>query len=203
MAINPKSLTPSIVSWVQNKNSVITYTFALSLFLFFSFFFSKLSRWSSYAQHHHHHDPSLGSTTWHETYHFMSTHLAQWLVLRFHQLSKTKLGLLPPLVEETACPRSSTQRMRLRSSAWWSTTLRRSEGVQGLISCWSHISCTYRHARRPRAAACSRTTANTWRVSIYLPCQLRRNVYRLLDLLQLLALGLDLLGTYYGDSGGR
>jgi hypothetical protein len=37
--------------------------------------------------------PSYSSTTWHVTYHFMSTHLAQWLVPRFHQLSKTKLGL--------------------------------------------------------------------------------------------------------------
>jgi hypothetical protein len=36
---------------------------------------------------------SLGSTTWHGTYHFMSTHLAQWVVPKFHQLSKTKLGL--------------------------------------------------------------------------------------------------------------
>jgi hypothetical protein len=38
--------------------------------------------------------PSSSSTTWHGTYHFMSTHLTQWLVPRFHQLSKTKLGLL-------------------------------------------------------------------------------------------------------------
>jgi hypothetical protein len=37
--------------------------------------------------------PSSRSTTWHGTYYFMSTHLAQWLVPRFHQLSKTKLGL--------------------------------------------------------------------------------------------------------------
>jgi hypothetical protein len=37
--------------------------------------------------------PSSSSTTWHGTYHFMSTYWAQWLVPRFHQLSKTKLGL--------------------------------------------------------------------------------------------------------------
>jgi hypothetical protein len=37
--------------------------------------------------------PSSSSTTWHGTYHFMSTHLTQWLVPRFNQLSKTKLGL--------------------------------------------------------------------------------------------------------------
>jgi hypothetical protein len=41
MAIDPKSLTPSMVSRVQNKNGHIAYTFALSSFLFFSFFFSK------------------------------------------------------------------------------------------------------------------------------------------------------------------
>jgi hypothetical protein len=41
MAIDPKSLTPSMVSLVQNKNDPIAYTFALSLFLFFSFFFSS------------------------------------------------------------------------------------------------------------------------------------------------------------------
>jgi hypothetical protein len=41
MAIDPKSLTPSMVSYVQDKNGPITYTFALSTFLFFSFFFSK------------------------------------------------------------------------------------------------------------------------------------------------------------------
>jgi hypothetical protein len=35
MAIDPKSLTPSVVSLVQNKNDPIAYTFALSLFLFF------------------------------------------------------------------------------------------------------------------------------------------------------------------------
>jgi hypothetical protein len=63
-----------MVCWVQNKNGPIIYTFVLSLFLFF-FFFSKLSPWSSRGQHHHHHDPSIGSTTWHETYHFISTHL--------------------------------------------------------------------------------------------------------------------------------
>jgi hypothetical protein len=50
----------------------------------FIIFWSPPSPWSS-----------LGSTTWHGTYHFMSTHLAQWLVPRFHQLSKTKLGLSP------------------------------------------------------------------------------------------------------------
>jgi hypothetical protein len=37
--------------------------------------------------------PSSSSTTQHRTYHFMSTHLAQWLVPRFHQLSKIKVGL--------------------------------------------------------------------------------------------------------------
>jgi hypothetical protein len=37
--------------------------------------------------------PSSSSTTRHRTYHFISTHLAQWLVPRFHQLSKIKLGL--------------------------------------------------------------------------------------------------------------
>jgi hypothetical protein len=36
--------------------------------------------------------PSSNSTTWHGTYHFMSIHLVQWLVPRFHQLSNTKLG---------------------------------------------------------------------------------------------------------------
>jgi hypothetical protein len=37
--------------------------------------------------------PSSSSTTWHGTYHFMYTHFAQWLVPRFHQLSKIKLEL--------------------------------------------------------------------------------------------------------------
>jgi hypothetical protein len=36
--------------------------------------------------------PSSSSTTWHGIY-FMSTHFTQWLVPKFHQLSKTKLGL--------------------------------------------------------------------------------------------------------------
>jgi hypothetical protein len=41
MVIDPKSLTPSVVSGVQNKNTPITNTFAFNPFLFFSFFFSK------------------------------------------------------------------------------------------------------------------------------------------------------------------
>jgi hypothetical protein len=76
----------------KTKMVILHIPLPWTYFLFFSFFFSKCealehllvisSLW-----------PSSGSTTWHGTYHFMSTHLAQWLVHRFHQLSKTKLGL--------------------------------------------------------------------------------------------------------------
>jgi hypothetical protein len=40
---------------------------------------------------------SLGSTTWHGTYHFMSTHLAQWLVPRFSSIiqNQTRAFNLP------------------------------------------------------------------------------------------------------------
>ena len=58
-AIDPKSLTPSMVSSVQTKNGSYHYTFALTLFLFFSFFFSMLEHLIFRLGHHHHHDHHL------------------------------------------------------------------------------------------------------------------------------------------------
>ena len=65
----------------------------------------------------------------------------------------------PPLVGETACPRAPTQRTRARSCAQRRATWRSA-------SCRPRISRTRRRARRPRAAACSLTAADTWRVAI-------------------------------------
>ena len=60
MTIDHKSLTPSMVSRVQTKNGSYYYTFALSPFLFFSFFFSKCEALDpSFCGHHLHHDHPL------------------------------------------------------------------------------------------------------------------------------------------------
>jgi hypothetical protein len=62
--------------------------------------------------------PSSSSTTWHGTYHFMSTHLAQWLVPKFHQLSKTKTKAF------TMAVRRITMSARARAIfVWASATL--------------------------------------------------------------------------------
>ena len=60
---------------------------------------------------------------------------------------------------ETACPRSPTRWTRSRSFAQRSAT-----GRSG--SCRPRNSRTRRRARRPRAADCSLTAADTWRVAI-------------------------------------
>ena len=63
------------------------------------------------------------------------------------------------LAGKTTCLRSLTQWTRSRSFAQRSTTGRSS-------CCRPRISRTRRRARRPRAAACSLTAADTWRVVI-------------------------------------
>ena len=92
MAIYPKC-DHTLYSVLITKTKTLSNTFALIFigFLFFSFFFGKLSTWSPFG---HHHPPwsSSCSTTWYVLT-LLTWHLWQRLVLRFHQLAKTKLGL--------------------------------------------------------------------------------------------------------------
>jgi hypothetical protein len=52
-------------------------------------------------------------------HHFMSTHLVQGLVPRFHQLSKTKLGLSPSLSKVGAARALSTTATKRRKMHMW------------------------------------------------------------------------------------
>ena len=99
------SHSPSMVSWVQNKN--LSYTFAL---IFSGFYFSLSSfpswAWSS-STYVHFHLHGLH----HHALHLDCTNLAHFttydkVCARFHQLSKTKLGLSEsqPLVRTTRTP---------------------------------------------------------------------------------------------------
>ena len=81
-----------MVSWVQTKNGSYHYTFALSPFLFFPFFLSKCAALDHLLVITIHHDHSLAPPLGMD-YPLLSIHLALGLVHRFHQLSKTKLGL--------------------------------------------------------------------------------------------------------------
>jgi hypothetical protein len=68
---------------VQTKNSFYDYTFALSPFLFFSFFFSKCEALDHlFCGHHLHHDHHLASPLGLD-YLIKITHLDQMLVLGF------------------------------------------------------------------------------------------------------------------------
>lgn len=90
-AINPKWLTLSIVSWVQNKMALLLYTFALSPFSFSLSYFSSMSIWSSFGPSSSiHHDPSCSNTWLGPPY--LIQPLSTRLVLGFYQLVKTKLG---------------------------------------------------------------------------------------------------------------
>ena len=92
-------ITLSIVSWSPKQNPYLYLCLDLHGVLFFSFFFSKLSTWSSshvaifiISCDHHHHLIATMRHTW--MYQRISYHISwQRLVHRFHQLSKTKLGL--------------------------------------------------------------------------------------------------------------
>ena len=94
MAIDPNKYTQLL--WClecQNKNLFDTFALINTWFLFFSFFFSKLE-----LDHHHLMSIFISidlSLLHHLTldHPLLSTHLAQGLVHRFYQLSKTKLGL--------------------------------------------------------------------------------------------------------------
>ena len=91
-AIDPKSLTASMVSWVQKQKPILhlcldhlSFCFSLSSFpnvKHLIIFWSSPSTMIILLLHH---------LAWDHP--FMSTHLVQGLVPRFHQLSKTKLGL--------------------------------------------------------------------------------------------------------------
>ena len=92
-------ITLSIVSWSPKQYPYLYLCLDLHRILFFSFFFSKLSTWSS-----SHVDISsfyvIITITWVPPcftlgLHQPSSYHSSWqrLVHRFHQLSKTKLGL--------------------------------------------------------------------------------------------------------------
>ena len=99
MAIDPKSLTPSMMSWVQNKN--LSYTFALifSVFVFLFLLFQVRAWSSSTLVHLHLHGPHLAHSL---GLHQPSSYHRSWqrLVLGFINYPKTKLGLSTVLQHE-------------------------------------------------------------------------------------------------------
>ena len=170
MTIYPKYDQTLYGVFITKTNPI--YTFALisvGFFLFFSFFSSKLSTWSTCGHHYHYYDP-LGSTTSHGTILTWSTHLALGLVPRFHQLSKTKLGLSARQAPWCAWPS-----MRPRASCWQSSqcalpgpqcsciaTVASSRASPGRTSCPASAPATQRKAitsssLSSRSAGCSLT----------------------------------------------
>ena len=87
------TLTPSMVSWVPKQKPIWYLCLDQPCFCFSHSSF-QVGAWSSSTHVHlhlhglHHHAPSLGMYQ-----PCTNQHLWQRLVLRFHQLSKTKLGL--------------------------------------------------------------------------------------------------------------
>ena len=82
-----------MVSWVQNKNISCTFALIFSVFVFFFLLFQVRAWSSSFHVHLHHHGPLTWSTTWIGPPYLIHT-LRSKVSPRFHQLSKTKLGLL-------------------------------------------------------------------------------------------------------------